>query len=78
MPGPRSAEQEAKAREFASELAQIAEEEFLEIAHTLLDAEPATLFGATEFKLRDLGHKVVAKAYERRLAQKNSATTPPV
>jgi hypothetical protein len=78
MPEPRSAEQQAQARQFARELAQVGEEELLEIANTLLDAEPAALFGATEFKIRDLAHRIAAKAYGRRLAQKNSATTPPV
>lgn len=77
MREPRTAEQEARARELAAAIAEVSEEELLEIAHTLLEAEPAELFGATEFKVRDLAHKIAAKAYERRLAQKKSATTPP-
>ena len=55
----------------------VTEEELLEIARTLVAAEPADLFGQTEFKVRELAHKIAAKAYERRLAQKKSATTPP-
>ena len=77
MKGPRSAEQEAQARELAEAIAAASEGELLEIAHTLLEAEPAALFGATEFKIRDLALRIAAKAYERRLAQKKSATTPP-
>lgn len=42
-----------------------------------MEAEPAGLFGATEFKIRALAHRIAAKAYEQRLAQKKSATTPP-
>jgi hypothetical protein len=73
----RTMEQQAQARELAAAIAEVSEEELLEIARTLLEAEPADLFGATEFKIRDLAHKIAAKAYERRLAQKKSATRPP-
>jgi len=77
MKESRSPEQEVQARELAAAISAVTEEEFLEIARTLVDAEPAELFGATEFKIRDLAHKIAAKAYERRLAQKKSATNPP-
>jgi len=77
MKEPRTADQEAEAREFATGLTEVAEEELLEIARTLLDAEPAHLFGSTEFKIRDLVHRLAAKAYEQRLAQKKMVTKPP-
>lgn len=77
MKESRSADQEAQARELAAAVAEASEEELLEIARTLIDADPASLFGATEFKIRELAHRIAAKAYERRLAQKKSATTPP-
>lgn len=77
MQEARTADREAQARELAAAITEVTEEEMLEIARTLVDAEPASLFGATEFKIRDLAHKIAAKAYERRLAQKKSATTPP-
>jgi len=77
MKESRTAEREAQARELAAAIAEVSEEELLEIARTLLDADPASLFGATEFKVRDLAHRIAAKAYERRLAQKKSATAPP-
>jgi hypothetical protein len=67
----------SQAKELAAAIAEVSEEELLEIARTLVDAEPADLFGATEFKIRDLAHRIAAKAYERRLAQKKSATRPP-
>ena len=38
---------------------------------------PDTLFGATEFRVRDLILGVAAKAYQQHLAQKKTATTPP-
>ena len=72
-----AAEQQAQARELAAAIAEVTEEELLEIARTLVEAEPADLFGATEFKVRALAHRIAAKAYERRLAQKKSATRPP-
>jgi hypothetical protein len=65
-----SPEREAQARELATAIAASAEEELLAIARTLLDADPASLFGATEFQIRDLALKIAAKAYEQRLAQK--------
>ena len=77
MKGPRSAEQEAQARELAAAITEVSEEELLEIARTLVEADPASLFGATEFKIRDLALRIAAKAYERRLAQKKSATAAP-
>lgn len=76
MKEPRCPAQEAQARELAQAIAQVAEDELLEIARTLLDAEPAALFGPTEFKVRDLALRIAAKAYQQRLAQKKTATTP--
>lgn len=77
MKEARSAEQEAQARELAQAIAEVTEAELLEIARALVEAEPAALFGATEFKVRELALRIAAKAYERRLAQKKSATAPP-
>lgn len=77
MKESRSADQEAQARELAAAITEASEEELLEIARTLVDAGPASLFGQTEFKVRELAHRIAAKAYERRLAQKKSATSPP-
>jgi hypothetical protein len=71
-------ERQAQARELAAAIAESSEQELLQIALTLLEAEPETLFGDTEFKIRDLALKIAAKAYEQRLAQKKTATKPPV
>jgi hypothetical protein len=76
MQEARSAEQQAEVRELAAAIAEASEEELLEIARTLAEADPADLFGATEFKVRALAHRIAAKAYEQKLAQKKSATTP--
>jgi hypothetical protein len=77
MKEPLPADQEAEARELAAAITELAREELLQIARTLVAARPADLFGATEFEVRDLAHRIAAKAYERRLAQKKSATKPP-
>jgi hypothetical protein len=76
MKDPLTADQEVQAKELAATIAEVSEEELLEIARTLLAAGPASLFGATEFKIRELAHRIAAKAYELRLAQKKSATSP--
>lgn len=70
-------EREARARELAAAIAESSEEELLAIARTLLDSEPSSLFGDTEFKIRDLALKIAAKAYERHLSQKKTATKAP-
>jgi hypothetical protein len=78
MQEARAAEQQAQeARELAAAIAEITEEELLEMARALVEAEPAALFGATEFKVRDLALRIAAKAYERRLAQKKTASSRP-
>jgi hypothetical protein len=70
-------EQEAQVRELAQAIAESSEEELLAIARTLLDSDPASLFGDTEFKIRDLALKIAAKAYQQRLAQKKTVTKAP-
>jgi hypothetical protein len=72
-----SAEQEAQAQELAAALALAAQEELLEVARTLVAASNSTLFGETEFKVRDAIHRVAAKAYEQHLAQKKTVTKGP-
>jgi hypothetical protein len=72
-----SAAQEAEAQLLAERVTDAAQEELLQIARTLVASSPGTLFGATEFKVRDVILRVAAKAYEEHLAQKKTATTAP-
>jgi hypothetical protein len=67
-----STERQAWVRELAAAIAESSPEELLAIARTLLESDPASLSGAAEFKIRDLAHKIAAKAYEQRLARKKS------
>jgi hypothetical protein len=68
---------DAQARELAAAIAAASEQELLQIARELLQAEPASLFAQTEFKIRDLAMKIAARAYEQHLAKKKLATKDP-
>ena len=72
-----SSAQEVEARELAQAIAEAAEADLLEIARTLVGSTPATLFGANEFRIRDIILRVAAKAYEQHLARKKTATRGP-
>jgi hypothetical protein len=72
-----SSVQEAEARELAQAIATAAAADLLDIARILVGSSPATLFGANEFKIRDLVLRVAATAYEQHLAQKKTATRSP-
>lgn len=74
MSATASPDRDAQARELAQTIATASEQEFLHIARELLDAEPDSLFGATEFKIRELALLIAKRAYEQHLAQKKSAT----
>jgi len=71
------AEQEAQAQELAAAIAQAAQEDLLAIARDLVRCGDTSLFGETEFRIRDAILRVAAKAYEQRLAQKKTATRGP-
>jgi hypothetical protein len=77
MQGPLSPDQEAEAQRLAQAIAAAAQDELLQIARTLVASDRTTLFGATEFRVRDLILGVAAKAYQQHLAQKKTATTLP-
>jgi hypothetical protein len=51
--------------------------EVAELAANLATTDDAHLFGANEFKIRALAHKIAAKAIEQHLARKKTATTGP-
>jgi hypothetical protein len=74
---PLSPEQEAMARELAQVIAEAAQEDILEVARALAASTTATLFGQTEFVVRDIVLRIAAKAYQQHLAQKKTATSPP-
>ena len=69
--------QEAQAQELATAIAAAARDDLLHIARDLVRCDNASLFGETEFRVRDAILRVAAKAYERHLAQKKTATRGP-
>lgn len=69
--------QEAQARELAHALAEVAADDFLQLARTLVATDRSSLFGDTEFKVRDILLRVGAKAYQQLLEQKKTATKAP-
>ena len=51
--------------------------EISELAESLATTDDAHLFGANEFKLRAIAHRIAAKALERHLAGKKTDTEAP-
>jgi hypothetical protein len=47
------------------------------LAENLATTDDAHLFGANEFKIRSIAHRIAAKAIERHLAGKKTDTTAP-
>jgi hypothetical protein len=76
-PAPLSPEREAEAQRLARAIRQATDDDLLAIARTLVATDESTLFGDTEFRLRDLVHQVGAKAYRTFLALKKTATGAP-
>jgi hypothetical protein len=74
---PLSPEQRAEAQALAQAIREAINTEIDDLARTLVTSDDAHLFGDNEFKLRDLAHKIAAKALEQHLAQKKTATKAP-
>lgn len=75
MKKPLSEAQEVAAKELAAAITEVATQEIQKMAETLVGSD--SLFGQTEFAIRDILLRVGAKAYEQRLAQKKTATKGP-
>jgi len=74
---PLPPEKTAEAQALAQAIRQAIDAEVEDIARTLVNTDDRHLFGANEFKLRDLAHRIAAKALEQHLAQKKTATRAP-
>lgn len=72
-----SPELEAQAQELLARLRPQADEELLALARLLVSKEDRELFGETEFEVRDIVHRLGAKAYTVHLAEKKTATRAP-
>ncbi len=66
--------QEEEAQKLAQNLAKAAYDDLLRMARALVASDTATLFGDTEFTVRDISHDIAAKASQQHLEQKKTAT----
>jgi len=77
MPTTLTPEQETQAQQIVTKLKEQANDHFLAIARTLVATDERTLFGQTEFDIRDQVLKLVGTAYSLHLSQKKTATAAP-
>lgn len=70
MPTTLTPEQETQAQQIVTKLKEQANDHFLAIARTLVATDERTLFGQTEFDIRDQVLKLVGTAYSLHLSQK--------
>lgn len=71
---PLAPELEAEAQELVARLRPQAEEDLLALARLLVSKQDRELFGETEFEVRDIVHRLGAKAYTAHLAGKKRGT----
>ena len=69
-----SAEQETEARALADAITQASSDDILALARLLVSKPTEQAFGQTEFQVRDLVHRLGAKALDLHLAGKKTAT----
>ena len=74
---PLPTEKRADIERLAREIREAVDAELNELAANLATTDDAHLFGDNEFTIRALAHKIAAKAVERHLAQKKTATKGP-
>jgi hypothetical protein len=74
---PSSLEQQADIEQLTREIHEAVDAEIGQLAANLIGTDDAHLFGDNEFKIRALAHKIAAKAVERHLARKKTATRGP-
>ena len=74
-PVPR--EKEAEIKDLAQAIREAVDAEISELAAHLATTDDARLFGQNEFRIRAIAHKIAAKAVERHLAGKKTATKAP-
>jgi hypothetical protein len=77
VPTPLTPEQETQAQQLAAQMKEQAGDQFLAVARLLVATEERTLFGQTEFDIRDQVLKLVGTAYSLHLSQKKTATAAP-
>lgn len=74
---PLPPQKRAEIHDLERAIGEAIEAEIGELAENLATTDDAHLFGANEFKLRAIAHRIAAKAVERHLAGKKTDTTAP-
>jgi len=74
---PVPPEKEAEIKELAQSIREAIDGEINELAANLASTDDAHLFGQNEFTIRAIAHRIAAKAVERHLAGKKTATKAP-
>jgi hypothetical protein len=74
---PLPPEKSADVQALADAIRAATDAEIEELARTLVTTDDQHLFGANEFTIRALAHRIAAKAIEQHLARKKTATTGP-
>ena len=77
MAEPLSPELERQAQELAARIQSRSADAILDMARRLVATTDETLFGQTEFALRDQALGIVADAYAEHLPQKVDTSPPP-
>ena len=77
MTAPLSPELEARAQELAARITARSAADILDMARRLVTTTDATLFGDTEFALRDSALGLVAHAYTEHVPKKAGTPPPP-
>lgn len=76
MSEPLAPELEQKAQELAARIRSRSADAILDMARRLVSTTDETLFGATEFALRDSSQAIVAEAYAEHLKKKVATSAP--
>ena len=71
---PRPPQRDAEINGLAQAIREAIDAEINELAADLATTDDAHLFGANEFQIRAIAHKIAAKAVEQHLARKKTAT----
>jgi hypothetical protein len=74
---PLPPEKDAEIQDLARAIREAVDAELNELATNLATTDDAHLFGANEFQIRAIAHRIAAKAVERHLAGKKTATKAP-
>jgi hypothetical protein len=74
---PLPPEKDAEIKDLARVIREAVDTEINELAANLATTDDAHLFGANEFTIRAIAHRIAAKAVEQHLAGKKTATKAP-